>query len=79
MSHPQPGKDYSDKHKEESSKSYSLRKKKGESAGRMSKGHKAIALIRSRNKAELDHSAAFDKKFGSFEDRLKRYGKDMKK
>jgi len=75
MSDLQLGKDYSDKHKEESPKAYSLRKRKGE--GVMSKGRKAVALMRMRNKAELDHGKAFDKRHGTFEERLKRYGKEM--
>ncbi len=33
----------------------------------LNKGHKALALIKNRNKEELEHSAAFDKRFGSFE------------
>ena len=75
MSHLQLGKDYSDKHKEESSKAYSLRKKRGE--GVMGKGRKALALIKIRNKNELDYGKAFDKRHGTFEERLKRYGKEM--
>ncbi len=79
MSHPFPGHDYSEKHKEESSKQYGSRKSKALSRVKENvKGSKAVALIRMKNKDELAHAAKFDKKFGSFEERLKKFGKEMK-